>query len=474
MLQLMRKQRSYREQFADAVIEVSPDGYYVLQDGVIRDCNPATEAMLRGKREGIVGLAPKAISPDIQPDGSRSDARLRDILAEATKNGAARFEWTTRRLDGTTFPGFVTIMATKINGKPAYVTFLVDLTVMVEMREEGAKAQAAEARAAEEQTRAIETLATALNQIAGGDLRARLATKLPAAFGKIGTDFDSAIGALADALAEVASTVGSVEQATGGIAQSSADLAHRTEQQAASLEQTVAALGEVTAAVNRTAESSNQARTVATAARDKAEKGGEVVSRAVAAMSRIETSSHKIGEIIGVIDEIAFQTNLLALNAGVEAARAGEAGRGFAVVAQEVRGLAQRSADAAKEIKLLISASGEEVKNGVELVTASGRSLDEIVQEVAAMTDVIGRIAVSATEQATSLREVSGAAAEMDRATQQNAALVEETTAAVQALAADARNLGDVVERFRLDDDAVHQRSGTQQPTSRSRLDHAA
>ena len=156
MLQMMRKQRSYREQFADAVIEVSPDGYYVLQDGVIRDCNPATEAMLRGKRQGIVGLTPKAISPDTQPDGSRSDARLRDILAEATKNGAARFEWTTKRLDGTTFPGFVTIMATKINGKPAYVTFLVDLTVMVEMREEGAKAQAAEAKAAEEEDRLLE------------------------------------------------------------------------------------------------------------------------------------------------------------------------------------------------------------------------------------------------------------------------------------------------------------------------------
>jgi methyl-accepting chemotaxis protein len=451
MLGMFKKTRTYREQFADAVIQISPDGYYVLQDGVIRDCNPATEAMLRGSREQIVGLTPNAISPDVQSCGSRSDARTREVLAEAAKNGCARFEWTTQRLDGSTFPGFVTIMATEIDGKPAFVTFLVDLSVMVAMREEGAKARAAEEKAAAEQNQAIDTLAQALSRVAKGDLRARLSGTLPKTFTKIGTDFDTAIGALAEAMADVASTVVNVEAATNGIAVSSDDLARRTEQQAASLEETVAALGEVTGAVNQTADSSSHAQKVATSARLKAEKGGKIVAQAVEAMSRIESSSHEIGNIIGVIDEIAFQTNLLALNAGVEAARAGEAGRGFAVVAQEVRGLAQRSAEAAKQIKSLISTSGNEVRTGVDLVTASGQSLQEIVEEVSTMTNVIARIAESAKEQASSLKSVSSAAAQMDKATQHNAALVGETSAAVQALADDARRLGEIVERFSID-----------------------
>ncbi|TFF19194.1 methyl-accepting chemotaxis protein, partial [Jiella endophytica] len=211
---------------------------------------------------------------------------------------------------------------------------------------------------------------------------------------------------------------------------------------------TVAALGEVTGGVNRTADNAGQARKTADSAKVKAQKGGEIVAEAVTAMNAIEGSSQQISQIIGVIDEIAFQTNLLALNAGVEAARAGEAGKGFAVVAQEVRALAQRSAEAAKEIKGLITASSEQVGRGVELVSASGKSLDEILAEVAGMAEIVAAIADSAREQATSLREVSGAADQMDKVTQQNAAMVEESTAAAQTLQAETDGLAQAITRF--------------------------
>jgi methyl-accepting chemotaxis protein len=301
------------------------------------------------------------------------------------------------------------------------------------------------------------------NALSAGDLTVRMDGAVAPEFEPIRAKFNGSVADLEQAIGSVIGAVGTIRSGLQEISSGSNDLAKRTEQQAASLEETVAALGQVTAAVNESAKGADQAQQVAAAAQQKAERGGEIVASAVDAMAAIEGSAEQINRIIGVIDEIAFQTNLLALNAGVEAARAGEAGRGFAVVAQEVRGLAQRSADAAKEIKTLISTSATQVKRGVELVTASGKSLDEIVAEVAQMSTFVNQITASTKEQAVSLREIASSADHMDKVTQQNAAMVEETTAAAQNLTTETGALSDMMERFRTN--ASGSRTSPQRPS---------
>ena len=239
------------------------------------------------------------------------------------------------------------------------------------------------------------------------------------------------------------------------VAHASDDLSRRTEQQAETLEETAAALGEITKTVKTAAESALHAREVVVAADGDAKKGAVVVKQAVAAMDGIAKSAQQITHIIGVIDEIAFQTNLLALNAGVEAARAGDAGRGFAVVASEVRALAQRSAEAAKEIKGLISASTAQVGHGVELVAETGAALERIMAQVADVNAVIAGIAAGAHEQSTGLDEVNVALGRMDQVTQQNAAMVQQSTATSRSLSHETQELSRLVDQFEIDDRAV-------------------
>ncbi|MCW7546270.1 methyl-accepting chemotaxis protein [Aurantimonas litoralis] len=337
-------------------------------------------------------------------------------------------------------------------------------------QDEAKKRQAALDSAKAEDLRAfVGIVEVGFERLSSGDLTVRMQDRVANEFEPIRAKFNASVAALETAIGHVVMSIASIRTGLGEINTASNDLAHRTEQQAASLEETVAALGEVTQAVNETAEGASKAQKVATVARERAQKGGEVVGKAVTAMGQIEQSSEKINSIISVIDEIAFQTNLLALNAGVEAARAGEAGKGFAVVAQEVRGLAQRSAEAAKEIKTLIATSREQVGAGVELVTASGKSLEEIVSEVSAMAEVISTIASSAREQATSLREVSGAADQMDKVTQQNAAMVEEATAASQTLSNETDELAHAMAKFRTSaGDATQRRQPSRAPQRQS------
>lgn len=306
------------------------------------------------------------------------------------------------------------------------------------------------AQRAEDVANVVEALADGLNKLAEGDLTARVETAFPEEYERLRNDYNSAMARLQDAMRVILDNAGGIDTGSREISQAADDLSRRTEQQAASLEETAAALDQITATVKRTAEGAAEADTVGKATRSEAESGGEIVSKAVSAMGEIESSAEQISRIIGVIDEIAFQTNLLALNAGVEAARAGDAGRGFAVVASEVRALAQRSSDAAKEIKSLILASAEHVASGVDLVGRTGAALDVIVDKVARMSGLVGEIAASAEEQATGLSEVNTAVNQMDRVTQQNAAMVEQTSAASHSLVTEAGTLTDLVGKFQI------------------------
>ncbi|GGB21035.1 hypothetical protein GCM10011380_08280 [Sphingomonas metalli] len=296
----------------------------------------------------------------------------------------------------------------------------------------------------------VTALGMGLGKLAQGDLTGHIEEPFPSEYEPLRLDYNMALRALNDALAAVTRSTASIRTASSEISAASDDLSHRTEQQAASLEETAASMDQITSTVKQTAESAARVNAVVGETKHDAEESGRVVRDAVTAMGGIERSSQEISEIISVIDGIAFQTNLLALNAGVEAARAGDAGKGFAVVASEVRALAQRSADAAKDVKTRILASSEQVENGVELVGETGKSLERIVGRIGEISTLVSQIAESARQQASGLQEVHTAVGEMDNVTQQNAAMVEESTAAARSLASEADDLARHVAKFSL------------------------
>jgi methyl-accepting chemotaxis protein len=316
---------------------------------------------------------------------------------------------------------------------------------------------------------ATETLGNGLQRLAEGDISFQLTETFAEDYEPLRQNFNASLQQLAQTIGSVLHSVSSMDSGTREISAGANDLSKRTEQQAAALEETAAALDEITVNVRNSSQRTEEARSVAVLANQNAARSAEVVSQAVEAMRRIEDSSQQISNIIGVIDEIAFQTNLLALNAGVEAARAGEAGKGFAVVAQEVRELAQRSAQAAKEIKALITASGSQVSSGVALVGETGTALKAIGDYVVQINTLMDAIAGSAREQSTGLAEVNSAVNQMDQTTQQNAAMVEQSTAASAALAQEATRLRSLVGQFKLSGQVASAASSESRPSATSR-----
>ncbi|MCI9865135.1 HAMP domain-containing protein [Rhizobium skierniewicense] len=323
---------------------------------------------------------------------------------------------------------------------------------------ERAERDSQKARESQDLQLAVTELETALGRLADGDLAFRIENEFVPHLDGLRRNFNNSIAKLNAAMNTVGGNAHAISAGANELLGSADNLSRRTEQQAASVEETAAALEEITTTVKDAAKRADEASKLVVRTRDGAENSSKIVRNAIQAMNQIETSSKEIANIIGVIDDIAFQTNLLALNAGVEAARAGDAGKGFAVVAQEVRELASRSANAAKEIKALINTSGEQVRTGVNLVGETGKSLETIAAEVQEINKHVHAIAEASREQSLGLQEINTAVNTMDQGTQQNAAMVEESTAASHALAQEAKSLTEMLGQFRLGESGVAQR----------------
>ncbi|MGL3605894.1 methyl-accepting chemotaxis protein [Rhizobium sp. G187] len=405
---------------AQAVIEFTPDGVVVTANENFLSATGYTLSEIKGKSHRMF-LAPG-------PDGDKYFEQIwTDLRANKPRIGdVVRFGKGGRKLDlNASYNPIVDDKGRVIK----VVKFANDVT---------------------ERVNAVATIGDALTKMADGDLSFTLDKPFAPDFESLRKNLNEAVSQLASTLAAVSSSTEHIDGGSREISHSTNDLSKRTEQQAAALEETAAALDQITVNVSNASKRAEEARHSSETANSSATRSGEIVAEAVGAMARIEQSSNQISNIIGVIDEIAFQTNLLALNAGVEAARAGEAGKGFAVVAQEVRELAQRSAQAAKEIKELIRNSSNEVDKGVKLVSETGVALKTIQDNIVAVNDHMQSIASSAREQSTGLSEVNSAVNQMDQVTQQNAAMVEESNAASASLAQETLRLRELISRFKL------------------------
>ena len=327
----------------------------------------------------------------------------------------------------------------------------------LQSEKERAARVAEQQRLADEQREMMVLLGNGLDLLSKGDLTCRIDAEVAADYAKLRDDFNTAVARLSETVMTIQATSTDVGNSAREINMGADDLSKRTEEQASSLEQTAATTEELAASVKASANASRQAVSLAREAMTVAEQGGAIVTNAIDAMSRIESASQKIADIIRVIDDIAFQTNLLALNAAVEAARAGDAGKGFAVVASEVRTLAQRSGDAAKDISGLIGESGREVEQGVALVRSAGEALTQIVEASRKVSATVTDISSASAEQANGIDEMSQTVAHMDEMTQQNAALAEESAASATSLMSQIQTLNALVATFRTQGSATRQ-----------------
>ncbi len=412
---------------AQAVIEFKPDGEIVVANENFLKATGFTLSELKGKNHRIF------VKPGADGDTEYQDL-WRDLQANQPRIGdIVRYAKDGRKV-------YLAASYNPITDETGKVVKVVKFASDVSGR-----------------VQAFTAVGDALAKLAGGDLSFSLEQPFTKEFEPLRHNMNNAIVQLGSVLAAVSNATDEIDTGSREISHGSNDLSKRTEQQAAALEETAAALDQITVNVKNASSRTDEARKATQSADASANRSGQIVAEAVEAMARIESSSNQISNIIGVIDEIAFQTNLLALNAGVEAARAGEAGKGFAVVAQEVRELAQRSAQAAKEIKQLIRTSSDDVQNGVRLVSESGEALKAIQRNIVAVNEHMQAIASSAREQSTGLAEINSAINQLDQTTQQNAAMVEQSTAASVALTQETDRLRNLVCRFHLSGRASQQ-----------------
>lgn len=422
---------------AQAVVEYQPDGAVMTANENFLQLTGYSLDEVAGKRHAM-----------FLPPGDTGDLKSTDLWRRLNGGESVSGKFMIAGKTGREIwlQGSYNPIVDKNGGVVKIVQIAADIT-QAEQELRNAESSERQANAAA-QERVVTGLARGLSDLASGNLTVRITEPFPGPYETLRRDFNNAMHELQKAMRSIAGNAQGIRLGANEISQSADDLSRRTEQQASSLEETAAALDEMTTTIRKAADNARQANSIVAITRNDAEESRQVVNGAVAAMAAIDASSRQISQILGVIDEISFQTNLLALNAGVEAARAGDAGRGFAVVASEVRALAHRSSEAAKEIKELIATSSRHVGTGVDLVGKAGNALNIIAGKVNEISTLVAEIALAAQEQSTGLGEINRAMNQMDQVTQQNAAMVEESTAASHELKREAAELTQLTARF--------------------------
>ncbi|PDT04454.1 hypothetical protein CO666_11425 [Rhizobium chutanense] len=455
-MNIFKRNLSFEQQVSDIIFENSPDAYFVVEGHKFVHCNKAAETILAMPREKIIGLGPADFSPKEQPDGRDPVAAVAENTELALKNGWTRFEWLHQRADGTPLPVVVTLFFATIEGRNCVVSFWQDMREVAKLRQAEKAARETEQQQIADRQAAFTRIAKALHRLATGDLSCAIGDRMPPEFDPLRRDFNTTVKELASIVERLSTNSQTVWAASEEIRNGSDQMSLSIQKHAAYVEETAAALEEVATTAAMAERRAAQAGELVRDLSANAGQSSRIAESAIAAMRDIESSSTGINNILGVIDSIAFQTNLLALNAGVEAARAGDAGKGFAVVAQEVRELAQKSASAAKEVKGLVLRSSGHVQKGVDLVQETKGTLEKIVLSFREINSHVDAIATSTREQSIAVTSIKDAVSNIDRATQDNVAKVEEAAAVAHDLAAQADILNSLAAHFTLDNARPH------------------